>query len=87
SQINVDGECHAVDGTTLELIEDGLTFVIPRDSKYFEQKASGELNNNIRKSLRNRAPLKQCLAQYNPFNVFINHGLLRLLNKDRNYLK
>ncbi|MBO7690463.1 MAG: hypothetical protein J6T14_06520 [Clostridia bacterium] len=87
SQINVDGECHAVDGTTLELIEDGLTFVIPRDSKYFEQKASGELNNNIKVGPRNKGPLKLMTSQYTPFNILINHGLLRLLNKDRNYLK
>ena len=87
SQINVDGECHAVEGITLELVENGLTFVVPRDSKFFEQKDSGELNNTIRQGLRNKAPLKQLLAGYNPFNVLVNHGLLRLLNSDRNYLK
>ena len=87
SQTNVDGECHATEDLTIELIEDGLTFVVPRDSKYFEQKASGELNNEIKKSLRNRFPLKQITAQYNPYNVLVNRGLRRLFDPDRYYLK
>ncbi|MBQ8925707.1 MAG: hypothetical protein IJ051_05525, partial [Clostridia bacterium] len=66
---------------------DGLTFVVPRDSKYFEQKASGELNNTIEKSLRNRFPLKQITARYNPYNVLVNRGLRKLIDPDRNYLK
>ena len=87
SQTNVDGECHATEDLTIELVENGLTFVVPRDSKYFEQKASGELNNEIKVSLRNRAPFRQLTAGLNPFNLLVNRGLLRLIDPDRNYLK
>ncbi|MBQ5480509.1 MAG: hypothetical protein IIT67_03585, partial [Clostridia bacterium] len=69
------------------LIEDGLTFVVPRDSKYFEQKETGEINNKIKVSLRNRTPFRQLTAGLNPFNVLVNRGLLRLIDPDRNYLK
>lgn len=87
SQTNVDGECHATEDLTIELVENGLTFVVPRDSKYFEQKASGELNNEIKVSLRNRAPFRQLTAGLNPFNLLVNRGLLKLIDPDRNYLK
>lgn len=85
-QTNVDGECHEVDKLTITLVEDGLTFVVPEGSDYFEKKQNGTLNNDIRKTLRNRAPLKYLFAEYNPFSMLVNKGLLKRINVDRFYL-
>ncbi len=86
SQTNVDGECHGVDKLTISIVEDGITFVVPEGSAYFEQKETGVLNNGMKKTLRNRAPLKYLFAEYNPFNMIVNKGILAMVNKDRNYI-
>lgn len=86
SQTNVDGECHEVDKLTISIVENGLTFVIPEGSTYFRDKEKGILHNGIKKSLRNRRPIKYMLAEYNPFSMLVNKGLLKLISVDRNYL-
>lgn len=85
-QTNVDGECHEVDKLTIELIEDGLTFLIPEGSTYFADKESGVINNGIQKKLRNREPFKSITSEYSPFNVLVNKGLLAMIDTERNYL-
>ena len=45
---NIDGECHRTNDLTIELIEDGITFVVPAGSTYFEDKESGALSNEIK---------------------------------------
>lgn len=84
AQINVDGECHEVTDVTIELVKDGLTFVVPRDSTFFEDVRTGKLNNKIEKHWRNKEPIAHLLSNFKPFNILINNGFLKL-NKHRNY--
>ena len=44
---NIDGECHRTNDLTIEVIPDGLTFVVPQKSTYFADKESGKLTNKI----------------------------------------
>lgn len=44
---NIDGECHRTNDLTIEVIPDGLTFVVPQKSTFFEDKKSGKLSNKI----------------------------------------
>lgn len=44
---NIDGECHRTNDLTIEVIPDGLTFVVPQKSTFFEDKKSGKLTNKI----------------------------------------
>lgn len=45
---NIDGECHRTNDLKIDLIEDGLTFVVPAGSTYFADKESGKLSNEIK---------------------------------------
>lgn len=47
SNINVDGECHKVTSTSIELIENGLTFNVPAASPYFDNIKNGTLSNKV----------------------------------------
>ena len=42
--VNVDGECEYVTEATFEIIESGISFVVPRNSTYFEDRASGKIS-------------------------------------------
>lgn len=42
--INVDGEIRFSNNATFEIVEKGIKFVIPSNSSYFEDKASGKLD-------------------------------------------
>lgn len=70
--INVDGECQRVDALEMELIEDGLTFVIPKNSTYFADRESGKLSFEIKKTIFNKEPLKTILTKYDPYNILCN---------------
>lgn len=70
--INVDGECHPVTEMTLEVVEDGLTFVIPKNSTYFEDVKNGILNNDIQQTWKNKDPWKTIRTKYDPYNIFCN---------------
>ena len=83
-QINVDGECHEVTSVDIELVKDGMTFVVPRDSTFFEDVENGTTNNKIHRSFRNKPVVAKILTTLKPFNVFINQWFLRLF-RDRNY--
>lgn len=45
--VNIDGECEMVNDSTFELIPDAFRFVLPSNSSYLADKASGKLNNTI----------------------------------------
>lgn len=44
---NIDGECHRTNEITIELMENGLTFNVPKASTYFADVQSGKINGNI----------------------------------------
>jgi len=44
---NIDGECHRTNDIVIELIENGLTFNIPKNSPYFDDVKSGKINGDI----------------------------------------
>lgn len=45
--VNIDGECELAHDRTFELLPNAFKFVVPATSHYFEDKASGKLNNII----------------------------------------
>lgn len=45
---NIDGECHHTNEITIEVIPDGLTFVVPQKSTYLEDVRTGVINNEIK---------------------------------------
>lgn len=47
--VNIDGECEMVNDSTFELLTDAFRFVVPANSSYLADKASGKLNNTITK--------------------------------------
>ena len=70
--INVDGECQRVNGCTIELVEDGLTFVVPKDSTYLADRENGILTFDIQQTIFNKEPLKTLLTKYDPYNLIVN---------------
>ena len=42
--VNVDGECEYVTEATFEIIESGISFVVPKNSTYFEDRKSGKIS-------------------------------------------
>ncbi len=47
SAVNIDGECVVAKECTFEIIENAFNFVIPKTSKYIEDRKSGKINNKI----------------------------------------
>ena len=70
--INVDGECHPVHEMTLELVENGLTFVVPKNSTYFADVESGLINNEIQQTWKNKGFIKKLRTDYDPYNLIFN---------------
>ncbi|MCQ2487625.1 MAG: hypothetical protein MJ129_06845 [Clostridia bacterium] len=70
--INVDGECQRVDGCKLELVDDGITFVIPQASTYLADRENGNLTFEIEKTIFNKEPLKTLLTKYEPYHVLFH---------------
>lgn len=44
--VNIDGECEYVNDCTFEIVEKGITFVVPATSWYFEKVANGDICDN-----------------------------------------
>lgn len=42
--VNIDGECVFVNDCTFEIVDKGITFVVPETSTYFEDVASGKIS-------------------------------------------
>ncbi|MCQ2487626.1 MAG: YegS/Rv2252/BmrU family lipid kinase [Clostridia bacterium] len=70
-QINVDGECHAVTRADAEIVKNGLTFVMPKGATYPQKVASGEFNNTIQQTYRNKGFMKKFLS-LKPYNLIVN---------------
>lgn len=72
AEINVDGECHPVNGCTMEVIKDGLTFVIPKNSTYFEDRKNGTISSDIKLGWMHKEPFKTLFTKFAPYNVLCN---------------
>ena len=47
-KVQVDGECSDITSVTIELVEKGLTFVVPKKSTYFDDVKSGKISGDIK---------------------------------------
>lgn len=45
--VNIDGECSVVNDSTFEVLEDAITFVIPKNCDYIEKRKSGKICDTI----------------------------------------
>lgn len=75
--INVDGECHPTEKAVMEIEKNGITFVVPAGSSYFEDKKSGKINNKIKLNIRHKEPLKSVLVAVKPYNRIVNRKYRR----------
>lgn len=79
--IQVDGECRQVDRCTFSVAPKALTFVLPKDTKYFEKRKSGEISTEIQQGWRNKEPLKTIQNKLSLFDLLVNKCLMKIGKK------
>ena len=53
-QINVDGECRAVQKVTFEIVPSAFTFILPKDTPFFKDIESGKTGQGMAAELLRR---------------------------------
>ncbi len=73
--VNVDGECRPVTKCTFESVPKAFTFILPKDTTWFDDVKSGEKDFTINQGLDNREPRKTIKRYAHIFEHIVNRGL------------
>ena len=74
-QINVDGECRAVQKVTFEIVPSAFTFILPKDTPFFKDIESGKTVYDIDQGKKNYEPKKSKLLAKYSFHKIVNQKL------------
>ena len=80
-QINVDGECRATTDVTFEIVPGAFNFVIPEKSTFFDDVKSGKISFEPDLGPAHKEPLHTILNTLKPFDLIVNKGIGKLVQK------
>lgn len=73
--VNVDGECRPVTKATFETLPKEFTFILPKDTNWFERVETHAIDFTINQGLDNREPRKTHLRYRHIFEHIVNRGI------------